>query len=166
MTFDNIWNDPVWSKVIGGLIVVILTAIAGGISKLSGWPKRFWDPALRKTHAYVSDQSQSGASYRLKYYLELVNDSKKCVAVTVSEFGPNTVTLQKFVPNTLQLMIDGNWLPTPNSTEAVALLPRQRCRVWIGIDSAKFTAPQVEGLAARLGTLILTENGKKVPFAL
>ncbi len=76
MTFHDIWNDPVWSKVIGGLIVIAATGIGGLLGKLSGLPKRFWQPVLRKTKGYVSDQSDNPeVGYPLKYYIEVINDS-------------------------------------------------------------------------------------------
>lgn len=167
MKLHDIWNDPVWSKVIGGLIVIVLSAIGGLLAKLSGLPKRFWQPALRKTHGYVSDQSETtGVLYPLKYYIEAINDSGKCVAVRVAAYVPNAVTLQKFVPDTLQAMMLDGWYPRPNTADSVALLPNQRCRAWVGIDATKFTKNQVETLEGKIGTLTLTANGKKVPFAL
>jgi hypothetical protein len=167
MTFHDIWNDPVWSKVIGGLIVIAVSGILGLLGKVSGFPKRFWQPALRKTHAYVSDQSETAdIEYPLKYYIEAINDSRKCVAVRVSDYASNAVTLQKFVPNTLQAMMPDGWHPRPNTTDSVALLPNQRCRAWIGIDATKFTKNQVEALEGRIGTLTLTANEKKISFEL
>jgi hypothetical protein len=167
MTLHDIWIDPVLSKVIGALIVIALGGIYGVVGKLSGLPKRFWEPALRKTHAYASDQSKVvGIGYPLKYYVELINDSRKCVAVRVSDFVPNAVTVQKFIPNTLQAMMSGDWLPSPESIDSVALLPNQRCRAWVGLDATKFTKNQVETLKGKIGTLTLTANGKKIPFEL
>lgn len=137
----------------------------GIVGKLSRLPKRFWQHALRKTHAYVSDQSANpGVSYPLKYYIEAINDSRKCIAVRVSEYTPNTVTLQKFIPDTLQAMMLDGWHPRPNTTDSVALLPNQRCRAWVGIDATRFTKDQVELLEGKIGTLTLTANGKKIPF--
>lgn len=162
MTPHDIWIDPVWSKVIGAFIIAAIT----GISRLFGWPKRLWVPKLRKTHAYASDQATTGATYPLKYYLELVNDSRKCIEVRVSEYKPSAVTLQKFVPSTLQLFLEGTWLPTPHSIEAVGLLPNQRCRAWIGVDANKHKKEDLERLEGKIGTLILAVNGKKVPFEL
>ena len=160
MTFHDVWNDPVWSKVIGGVITAVILAI----SRLLKWPKRFWVPRLRKTHVHASEQA--GAMYPLKYYIEVVNDSRKCVEVRVSEFIGNAVSLQKFVQNTLQVMFDGKWFPTDLATETVALLPNQRCRAWIGVDSTKFTRADLERLEGRIGILTLTANGKKLPFHL
>jgi hypothetical protein len=153
MTLHEIWTDSVWSKVISA-------AIGGTFSRLIGLPKRFWRPTLRKTKGYVV--IHSGAQYPLKYYLEVENDSKECVAVRVYGYVPNAVTLQKFVPDTLQAWMSG-WQP-PNTTDVVALLPNQRCRAWVGLD-AKFTKSQVETtLEGKMGTLTLTANGKKISF--
>ena len=162
MTLHDVWNDPVWSKVIGGVITAGILAL----SRVLKWPKRFWPPALRETHAYASDQSATGAMYPLKYYLEVINDSKKCVAVRVSDYEPDNIKLQKFVPGTLQLMLEGNWFPTPNSTEMLALLPNQRCRAWIGVDAKNFTQADLQRFKGKIGTLTLTANGKKIPFVL
>lgn len=160
MTPHEVWNDPVWSKVIGGLI----TALILGSSRLLNWPKQFWVPRLRRTHAHASEQT--GAMYPLKYYLEIVNDSRRCVEVRVSEFVGNAVNLQKFVQNTIQILFDGKWFPTDLATEVAALLPNQRCRVWIGVDAKKFTKADLERLQGRIGILTLTANGKKIPFQL
>src|SRR5205823_13740216 len=89
----SFWNDSVWSKVIAGLILTGL-----------GWTARrslfsnLRKPMLRQTHAYPSDQISTGATYPLKYYVEVINDSSKCVAVRVVDFRGNAVTLQKFLP--------------------------------------------------------------------
>lgn len=160
MTLRDVWNDPVWSKVVGGVI----TAVIVGMSKLLKWPKLFWIPRLRKTHVHASEQN--GAMYSLKYYLEIVNDSRRSVEVRVSEFTPDAVSLQKFVQSTLQVMFDGKWFPTELATEAVALLPNQRRRAWIGIDAKKFTKADVERLEGKIGTLTLTANGRKIAFQL
>ena len=50
MTLHDIWIDPVWSKVIGGLIVIVIT----GVSRLVKWPKLFWKPALRRFNVVLS----------------------------------------------------------------------------------------------------------------
>lgn len=165
MNLHDVWNDPVGSKVIAGLMVLVVSGLLSGLAK---WPKRLWmpPPALRRTHAYSSDQrADPGVSYPLKYYLEAINDSRKCVAVRVSEYQPNAVTLQKFVPDTLQIMLDG-WWPRPKTTDSVALLPNQRCRVWIGVDATKFSKADLDKLEGKIGTLVLTANGKKIPFEL
>jgi len=103
--------------------------------------------------------------YPLKHYIEATNDSRKCVAVRVSDYKPNAVTLQKFIPSTLQIHLNG-WYPKPDSTDSVALLPNQRCRAWIGVDATKFTKLQLDTLEGKIGTLTLTANGKKIPFEL
>lgn len=128
------------------------------------WLLNLRKPKLRRTHAYTSDQP--GADYPLKYYLEAINDSRKCMAVRVSEFRPLMITLQEFVPDTVQAMMPDGWHPRPNTTDAVALLRNQRCRVWIGIDATKFSRGQIDSLEGRIGTLTLTANGKKIDFPL
>jgi hypothetical protein len=86
--------------------------------------------------------------------------------VRVSDYTPNAVTLQKFIPGTLQVMMSDGWYPRPDPTDSVALLPNQRFRAWVAIDMGKFTKNQVETLVGKIGTLTLTANGKKIPFEL
>lgn len=86
--------------------------------------------------------------------------------MSVSDYAADAVTLQKFVPDTLQAMMPDGWHPKPNTTDSVALLPNQRCRAWVGIDAKKFTKNQLETLEGKIGTLTLTANGKKIPFKL
>jgi hypothetical protein len=86
--------------------------------------------------------------------------------VSVSDYAADAVTLQKFVPDTLQALMPDGWHPKPNTADSVALLPNQRCRAWVGIDAKKFTKNQVETLEGKIGTLTLTANGKKIPFKL
>lgn len=120
----------------------------------------------KKKNAYCLDQSNdSSIEYPLKYYVEVINDSRKCVAVRVSEFIPKSVTLQKFIFGTLQVNLNG-WYPRPTPADEVALLPHQRCRAWIGIDTKKFTNQAVDNLEGSIGALTLTANGKKISFDL
>ena len=86
--------------------------------------------------------------------------------VRVSEFVGDAVSLQKFVQSTLQVLFDGKWFPTDLATEAVALLPNQRCRAWIGVDAKKFTKADLERLEGKIGILTLSANGYKIPFRL
>ncbi len=166
MTLHDFWIDPVWSKVIGGLIVILITGSYTVLARHFDWPLGPWRPALRMMHAYCSDQAAAGATYPLKYYLEIINDSNKCVAVRVSEYKPDSVTLQQFIPNTLQIELGGKWLPATHSIDAVALLPNQRCCAWIGVDTTKFTKANVETLKGRIGTLTMTANRKRISFKL
>lgn len=162
-SIKNVWLDSVWSKVIASIIFAGLVALWGW---WKGWFARLRKPVLRKTHAYPADQATTGATYPLKYYVELINDSQRCSAVRVIDFRENAIKLQKFVPNTLQLMLGGNWLPTPHTVDSVALLPHQRCRVWIGVDATKFTKADLERLEGKLGTLILAANSTEIRFDL
>jgi hypothetical protein len=156
-------SNDIFKGVVASLIAAFLFA---AVAKRRMWLAKLRKPALRRTHAYSSDQSTTGARYPLKYYLEVVNDSRKCVAVRVLEYKPKAVALQKFVPQTLQLMLDSHWFPTPDSVESVALLPNQRCRAWIGVDTTNFTKAQLDRFEGNIGTLILTANSKEVAFDL
>lgn len=159
----TLWQDSVWSKVIAGIILASLGAIWGSRTR---WFGLQGSSILRKTHAYPSDQSVKGASYPLKYYVELINDSKKCVEVRVGSFSPDMITLQKLVFGSLQIMLGGQWLPTPDSIDCVALLPNQRCRIWIAADSNKFSTADLEHSVGRIGTLTLRANSKHVDIKL
>lgn len=157
-------TNPIASGVLGSLIA------AGIISVLvwtrAKWMPKLFRPALRKTNAYPSDQSdEPGIQFPLKYYLETINDSRKSIAVRVVEFVPNAVTLQKFVTATVQVMFD-KWCPRPIATDEVALLPNQRCRAWIGVDAKRFTKDDLDRLEGKIGTLVLTANGKRISFNL
>jgi hypothetical protein len=160
--FNWLYANPIFTGIIGSLMAAM---IVGLLAKRSRWMARLRTPPLRKTNAYPTEQTDPGVVYPLKYYVEAINDSRKCVAVRVSEFKPTAVTLQKFVPDTLQVMLNG-WCPRPNTTDSVALLPNQRCRAWIGVDAGKFTKADLERLEGKIGTLTLTADGKKIPFAL
>jgi hypothetical protein len=154
------WYDTVFSKVIAGLI---LTAILSIIGERRGWFAKLRKPPLRLIDAYPTEHP--GATFPIKYYVDVINDSRKSVAVRVAGYERDTVSLQKFIPNTLQVMLGGKFLPDTNSVESVAVLPNQRCCAWVGVDS-QFTKAQLGNLKGRIGTLTLTANGKRIAFKL
>lgn len=155
----QLWKDPVWSKVIAAAIVAVVTSVWAAIKfHWLGRLKGFWRPTLTKTNVRLSDQP--GKMYPLKYYVEFRNDLTKCVEVSLSEYRSNKVGLKRFVPNTIQLSLNGSWLPADVGVDRIALLPGQICRAWIGIDETKFNAVQVTALEGSLGVLIVKVNKK------
>jgi hypothetical protein len=155
----GVWEDSVWSKVIGGLIVAaILSFFALLNSGVRAWFKKRMLPNVTVTQIRVSDQP--GKMYPIKIYIELRNDFRKCIEVSLSKYEPKAVTLKRFVPTTLQLSFS-SWVPELEGVDRVALLPGQLCRAWVAADESKFTAEQVEGLLGNIGAFGLKVNGKE-----
>jgi len=154
-----LWHDSVWSKVIAAAIFGVLASVWASFKfHWIGRLKGFWMPTLTKTNVRLSEQP--GKVYPLKYYVEFRNDLTKCVEVSLSAYNAKTVGLKRFVPNTIQLSLNGSWLPEREGVDRIALLPGQICRVWIGVDETKFNAAQVTKLEGSLGVLIVKVNKK------
>jgi hypothetical protein len=165
MTMQSIWHDPVWSKVIASAIFAIIVAIAAQLK--FDWLKRIsnmWSIKLTITTAYVS--SQPGAGYPLKYYVEMRNDSSKCVAVRILRYDSKAISLKSFPPEIMQVRFHTKWYPTDQGAETVAVLPGQLCRAWIGVDENIFTEAQVNAAKGNIGTLVLSVNRKQFSFEL
>ncbi len=106
MTFNDVWKDPVWSKVIAGIIA----AIGGGIvTQLRyNWLDRLldrWKVKLVMTHSYP--EVHPGAGYPLKYYVEMRNESSKCVAVRILRYDSKAISLKSFPPEVMQVRFQG-----------------------------------------------------------
>jgi len=130
---DWLWNDNVWSKVIAGLI---LAAILGAFKKPRAWALRtFITPKLTKTGDWTSEHP--GATYPLKHYVEMKNDSWRMMHVRLSAYTPAAVTLKKFVFGGLTIQLGNEWCPPQHSVERIAVLPGQSCRAWLGVDTTK-----------------------------
>jgi hypothetical protein len=154
-----LWKDPVWSKVIAAAIMGVMASVWVSIRfHWLGRFKRFWNPTLTKTNVRLSEQP--GKMYPLKYYVEFRNDLAKCVEVSLSGYHASKIALKRFVPNTIQLSLNGSWLPEHVGVDRIALLPGQTCRAWIGIDETKFNASQVTTLEGSLGVLTVKVNKK------
>jgi|ERR1035437_415749 hypothetical protein len=110
--------------------------------------------------------SQPGAGYPLKYYVEMRNDSSKCIEVRVFNYIPEKINLRSFPPEVMQVRFHTKWFPTDPSTDRVAVLPGQLCKAWIGIDDKKFTEAQVRDATGSIGILIVSANNKHVSFEL
>lgn len=160
--FTKLWNDPVWSKLIavaiGGIITALGTALRQRLTRLSSI-------TLTVTHRAAALDTRPGVGYPLKYYIEMRNDSSKCVEVAVIKFDPKNMTVKSFPTEVMQVRFHTKWLPDP-SAERVAVLPGQLCRAWIGIDSGKFNEEQVTAAAGSIGTLIVSANKKQFPIEL
>jgi hypothetical protein len=155
----SLWKDPVWSKVISAAILAVIASVWASLKfHWLGRLKGFWKPTLTKANVRLSEQP--GKMYPLKYYVELRNDLTKCVEVSLSAFQPDTIELKRFVPTTIQLSLNGSWLPEREGVDRIALLPGQMCRAWIGIDESKFNAAQITRLEGSLGVLVVKVNKK------
>jgi hypothetical protein len=159
------WHDSVWSKVIAGIIIASLASIwaairFGLLERLRSYNK----PKLTKIDVQVSPQP--GKAYSLKVYVQLRNDFRKCVEVSLSEYRPEKITLKHFVPGTLQILFQPKWVPEPEAAERVAVLPGQMCRAWVGVDESKFNVDQVSAVIGALGILVLKVNRKDLPIQL
>lgn len=165
MAATDIWHDPVWSAVIAGTIVAIVTAIATQLK--FNWVTRIsdlWAIKLSVTNAYTS--SQPGAGYPLKYYVEMRNDSQRCIAVRVLRYDSKSISVKSFPPEVIQVRFNTSWYPSNPSAEAVALLPRQLCRAWLGVDERIFTEAQVNAAKGKIGTFSVLANKKQFSFEL
>jgi hypothetical protein len=116
------------------------------------------------THAATA--THIGAGYPLKYYVEMRNDSRRCVAVGLLNYQPDKITVKSFPSEVMQARFQTKWYPPDNGEDRVALLPGQLCRAWIGIDEAKFTEAQVVAAKGNMGTLVVSVNGRQFSFEL
>jgi hypothetical protein len=158
--FARIWQDSVWSKVIGGVITALLFWVWAEARKL--WKR----DVAQKLTPYVADVvPNAGTSFPLKIYVEMRNNTKRCMDVRLVEYKPKNISLERFSPRTLQLFFL-NWQPKDESVERIAVYPGQRFRAWFGADPKKHTEQQVRENIGKLGTLIVSVNGKDIPIDL
>lgn len=203
----QIWQDPVWSKVIAGIILAIIAAIWAGRHfdwwprLLANYPTPLWftvlivafgilaaavvawkqlqlnlaraqtpsfdlEPNIKTIDVTIPPvNTEKILTFPLKCYVQLRNDSSACADVRLSEYKPNTVPLKEFVVDVLQVKLR-SYLPSDHGVDRVAVLPGQFFRAWVAIDSAKFSADQLNQLRGRIGTLVLLVNGQQVNVAL
>jgi hypothetical protein len=157
--FMRVWDDPVWSKVIGTGIYALLTWAGFMAYKHM---KRDLGKALAPQ---VDVVTANGASYPLKIYVEMRNSSKKCIDVHLVDYKKKNIALQRFTPRTLQLFFQV-WSPEKESVDRIAVYPGQRFRAWLGADPNKHTEQQVRDNLGSIGTLIIAVDGKEVPIEL
>jgi hypothetical protein len=158
------WHDPVWSKVITTMIIAVGASTGAAIKfQLVGRLKNYFSPKLTKVNARLSEQV--GKTYPLKYYVEFRNDFRKCIEVSLSEYRPGMIDIQVFVPTTMQIFFI-TWVPEQEGVDRVALLPGQKCRLWIAIDPNRFTANQVKAAVGKMGELVVKVNKKDFPVQL
>jgi hypothetical protein len=197
MSPRDVWNDPVWSKVIG-------TLMAGGIlgiwTRLSGNAGFLWlripvwsallmliagflvsilslsklgrttfasEPkvVLGEVFVYPPD-SKKTLTFPLKCHAVFRNESERCIEVRVQGYEPGLVTLQQFVFRVLQVEMKDGWVPEPEATDVIAVLPKQYFRAWVGVDATRFTADIVRKQFGKIGILTLSVNGRPMPFQL
>jgi hypothetical protein len=166
LTVDvKIFNDNVQDQVIAGLILAALGAIWAAI-KFKWWQRisARWAIKLTKINCYTSFVANIG--YPLKYYVEMRNDSSKCIEVRLLNYISNKITAKPLPPEVMQIRFYTKWFPTDLSADRVAVLPGQMCRIWIGLDDKKFTEAQVKDAEGRMGRLVMSANKKEIPFEL
>jgi hypothetical protein len=191
--FRKIWNDPVWSKVIAGLIlaaggalwasrtswgttlktplplwiVIIVGAATFSLAVMLMFFRTYqFEPQIEVIDVSVTEVNRPmPLTFPLKCHVQFRNESDGCVDVRTSDYEPNTVTLKRFTLNVLQIDLEG-WVPEPYATDRIAVLPGQTFRAWIGIDETKFSPASVKDLRGRMGTLRLIVNGKRLAFQL
>ena len=170
------WNDPVWSKVIAGLIVPALLAILA-----LGRRQRFREAigvflghrrapkpvitVINITAPPINPSPPTPLRYPLKCYVEMRNDSVSMIDVQVSNYHENAVPIKKLVLHVLQVRFN-RWFPEPDGAERIAVLPKQLFQAWIGIDEATFTNSQIMKLRGKIGTLVLSVNGQQASIIL
>ena len=169
-SLNGLWSDAVGSKVIAGLITALIIFLVGSIwaAVKFKWRERLsrlWSIRLSMINAGVSPQPWA-PGYPLKYYIEMRNDSSKCLAVGILRYIPNTITVKSFPPEVMQVRFNTKWYPLDTAVDKVAILPGQMCRAWIGIDEAKFNEGQVNAAVGRIGTLVVSANKKHFSFEL
>lgn len=179
----SIWNDSVWSKVIGGLIVSLILAILAAFRKkrftlamrvLFGRavPKAELPPSKPKITVMnvdcppIDPNPPQPLMYPLKCYVEMRNDSADTIDVRMINYKHNTVQAKQIVLGVLQVKFN-RWFPVPDASDRIAAYPGQLFRVWIPMDEkGSFTNSAVNSLRGKIGTLILSVNGEEisVPF--
>jgi hypothetical protein len=160
-----LWNDSVWSKVIAWAITILIGGMGAAI-RFHWWNRisAVWAIKLTMTNGnIICEPWRKG--YPLRHYVEMRNDSSKCIEVSVFKYIPNTITVKSFPPEVMQVRFHTEWFP-PEYAERVAVLPGQLCRAWIGIDDRKFNEGQVTAVVGSIGTLVVSANKKHVSFVL
>ena len=169
-----LWNDPVWNKVIAGIILLVVTAAGARIANIHWWSaimrwvfrvlSRRYRPAAN-IRVIDARPEEAGIGYPLKYRITMLNNTAVAAEVRVAEYRPKRVTLKRLVLEVLQLWF-GEWLPDRDGVDRIAVYPQQQFRAWIGIDESKFNAQQVEALRGQIGTLVLSIDGEAVSIDL
>jgi hypothetical protein len=166
-TLSRIWEDSVWSKVIGAAIFALCGAIVGSVS--ASFRKNWW-PHVRKLTVQsepafgvveVNAKENAGEKYPLKCYVILRNDSAFAIDLTVSNYEPLLVKLKSFRAACLRLKLGGNTVPAGH-VDRIAVYPGQQFEAWVGVDETKFSADQVNSHIGNIGKLVLAANGKVV----
>ncbi len=125
-------------------------------------------PTIVKVSDWIEDGTPDPKlGYPLKIRIQFRNDSLTSVGVRMDKYTANYAPAKEPQPSAvLQLKLHGQWLPTPDAEEYIAVAPAQHFRAWVGIDHKKVTAQQVEERKGQLGTVALAVNGEIINFAL
>jgi hypothetical protein len=134
MTLNDIWDDPVWSKVIGAVIFSAGAAIFGLFRKerfklalrvLFGHaevPKAAlpaFKPKITLMNAHcppIEPNPPQPLTYPLKCYVEIRNDSTYAIDVRMTDYKRNTVPAKQIVLGVLQVKFN-RWFPVPDASE-------------------------------------------------
>jgi hypothetical protein len=176
-----VWNDPVWSKIIAAGVLALIGVIGtffnwwrAGFKRLMSLLGRIYrlEPNIKLVNVAISTPSPSDPprQYPLKCYVTLQNSSSECAEIHLSDYKPETAlaAVKAFPLEVLQLRFGQRWWPNPDGVDRIAVLPRQMCRAWIGLDEQKLNEAQANRLLllGQLGTLVVSVNGKPVSILL
>jgi hypothetical protein len=112
----------------------------------------------RKITFSLTDPQGRDLNYPLKCYVDLINQSKDCIDVSLTDYVERSLPLKQFVPGVLQVDL-GGWYPRPGGVRRLAVLPGQLFRVWVGFDEERYKKREVEKRRGEIGTLVFSVNG-------
>jgi hypothetical protein len=151
---------PLWFLIVllvGSFIFSVLILSKVLRSKYS------FAPTIKLTGVEVPDPIPNPPmSFPVKCHFTFRNDSQGCIDVAVSDFEPEAVTLKNLPIAVFQIQLNQRWLPEDHGVSRIAVLPGQLFRGWIAPDEDRFSSTQARILVGRLGTLVLSVNGRVV----
>jgi hypothetical protein len=182
LRLKDIWKDPVGSKVIAAIIVGGAASIAGFRFRAFLWDEisvplllllifvivaatgyflfawayfklpRELKPQITLVDVAANLPANRGATYPVKCYVTMRNDSRISVDVRLHQFKPSVVTLKAFAFDVLQIKVR-DWVPAGYQADRIAVYPGQLFRAWLGVDDSKFDESKVNSLRGKIGTL-------------
>lgn len=173
--FAYLWNDPVWSKVIAGLIVALIlwltpftrTRLTAAFWALIRSKNSVLEPVVNVIHVIATPPDGSSRTFPLKLYATFRNDSEVMIDVRVLSYKPGFVRQREFAEGVLTVELrQEHFYPHDIAANRIAVLPKQRFKAWIGVDESTQEASKINSYSGVLGTLTLSINGKPTPFDL
>jgi hypothetical protein len=171
----KIWSDPVWSKVVAGLIVALIvwlipftrSRVAAAFWALLHPQKPDVEPVVKVTHVIATPPDGSTRIFPLKLYVTFRNDSEVMADVRVLSYKSEVFKQRELAEGVLTVeLLQDNFYPRDFAVNRIAVLPKQRFKAWIGLDEVINEASKINSFTGVLGTLTLSINGKTVPFDL